>query len=126
MAWVKPVMNWWMMYNDTKLDPDQYEFISIGFADEMKNGDRMFVRVDEHSIVIFKIANEIFAIGDVCSHDDGPVGDGELVDHEIHCPRHGAIFDVRTGKVHSLPAVVDIPAYPTRVIDGQIEVGIPK
>jgi 3-phenylpropionate/trans-cinnamate dioxygenase ferredoxin subunit len=48
-----------------------------------------------------------------------------LDDYEITCPRHGARFDVRTGEVKALPAVVDIPAYPVRVIEGQIEVGLP-
>ena len=68
---------------------------------------------------------EFYAIADLCSHDDGPLGDGDLEDHEIICPRHGARFDVRTGKVLSLPAVEDISAYPVRCIDGKIEVGVP-
>jgi 3-phenylpropionate/trans-cinnamate dioxygenase ferredoxin subunit len=44
----------------------------------------------------------------------------------IVCPRHGAEFDIRTGKAVTLPAVVDIPAYPVRVEGGKIEIGIPK
>ena len=53
------------------------------------------------------------------------MGHGELEGNEIICPRHGARFDVRSGKVTALPAVIDIPAYPVRVVDGQIEVGVP-
>jgi len=75
--------------------------------------------------VIFNIAGEYYAIADLCSHDDGPLGDGELEGFDINCPRHGAKFDVRTGDVLSLPAIVDIPAYPVRVRDGQIEIGLP-
>jgi 3-phenylpropionate/trans-cinnamate dioxygenase ferredoxin subunit len=75
--------------------------------------------------VIFNIGGQYFAIGDVCSHDNGPLGDGDLEGYEVTCPRHGAVFDVRTGKVLSLPAIVDIPAFPTRVVDGQIEIGLP-
>jgi 3-phenylpropionate/trans-cinnamate dioxygenase ferredoxin subunit len=113
------------MYNYTKLDPEKCEFSVICPVEELKNGERLFVEIDHNFIVVFNIAGEIFAIEDLCSHDDGPLGDGELEDHEIVCPRHGAHFDVRTGKALSLPAVVDINAYPVRVRDGQIEIGIP-
>jgi len=53
------------------------------------------------------------------------VAEGDLHDHEIECPRHGAHFDVRNGKVLSFPAIVDIPAYPVRVQDGEILIGLP-
>ncbi|RPI31838.1 MAG: non-heme iron oxygenase ferredoxin subunit [Chloroflexota bacterium] len=85
----------------------------------------MFVEIDEKPIVIFNLAGQYFAIGDVCSHDNGPVGDGELEGYSVACPRHGARFDVRSGKVLSPPAIVDIPAYPVRVVDGMLEVGVP-
>jgi 3-phenylpropionate/trans-cinnamate dioxygenase ferredoxin subunit len=113
------------MYNYKELSPEKCEFIAIGSADELKNGERLFVEIDEEPIVVFSIAGQYYAVGDVCSHDDGPVGDGELEGFEVICPRHGARFDVRNGKVLSLPAVVDIPAYPVRVVDGQIEIGLP-
>lgn len=113
------------MVNYTQYEPDQCEFVQVVPADDLMNGERLFVEIDELPIVIFNIGGELFAIADVCSHDDGPVGDGELDGYEITCPRHGASFDVRNGKVLSLPAVVDIPAYPVRVVNGQIEVGLP-
>lgn len=113
------------MYNYKELNPEKCEFIEIGSADELKNGDRLFVEIDEELIVVFNIAGQYYAVGDVCSHDDGPVGDGELEGFEVICPRHGARFDVRNGKVLSLPAIVDIPAYPVRVVDGQLEIGLP-
>ena len=113
------------MYNYKKIDPERVEYITVATVDDIPNGDRLFVEIDEHPIVIFNLAGQYFAIGDVCSHDDGPLGDGDLEGYEIHCPRHGARFDVRTGQVLALPAIVDIPAYPVRVADGQIEVGVP-
>ena len=54
------------------------------------------------------------------------MGDGELDGYAVKCPRHGARFDVRSGEVLSLPAVVDIPAYPIRINNGRIELGIPE
>ena len=85
----------------------------------------MFVEIDGLPIVVFNVAGSYYAIGDVCSHDNGPLGDGEVDGLEVICPRHGARFDLRTGEVRSLPAIVDIPAYPVRQVDGQLEIGIP-
>jgi 3-phenylpropionate/trans-cinnamate dioxygenase ferredoxin subunit len=113
------------MYNYKEFSPDSVEYVVVAGQEELGNGERLFVEIDDHQIVVFNIAGGLFAIGDVCSHDDGPLGDGELDGYQVVCPRHGARFDVRSGKVTSLPAFVDIPAYPVRVVDGQIEVGVP-
>jgi 3-phenylpropionate/trans-cinnamate dioxygenase ferredoxin subunit len=99
--------------------------VGIARQDELGNGERLYVQIDERAIVVFNIAGQYFAIADVCSHDEGPLGDGEIEGMEIICPRHGARFDIRSGQVLSLPAIVDIPAYPVRVQDGEIQVGVP-
>ena len=116
------------MINYTKLDPDQCEFLAIASVDDLPNGERMFVEIDGDEIVIFNIGGAFFAIADVCSHDNGPLGDGDLEDtYEIACPRHGARFDVRNGEVRSYPGVENIPAYPVRVNeDREIELGLPR
>ncbi len=113
------------MFNYTQFDDAKADFYEIGPAD-LPNGERLFVEIGDKPIVVFNIAGKFFAIGDVCTHDDGPLGDGDLEDHNIVCPRHGAEFDVRNGKAMMMPAVVDIPAYPVRVIDGKLQVGLPK
>lgn len=113
------------MYNYKQLNPDQVEFVNIAPATDLPNGERLFVEIDDRPVVIFNIAGQLYAIGDVCSHDDGPVGDGSIEGNEVICPRHGARFDIRTGKAVALPAVIDIPAYPVRVVDGNIELGVP-
>lgn len=113
------------MYNYKALDQEKVEYIAVGSVEELKDGERLFVEIDEKSIVIINLAGYYYAIADVCSHDDGPVGEGELEGFEIICPRHGARFDIRTGRVLALPAFVDIPAYPVRIVDNQIEIGLP-
>ncbi len=101
------------------------EYVGVAQSSELGNGQRLLVDIDGRSIVVFNIAGAYYAIADVCSHDDGPVGEGEIDGFEIECPRHGARFDLRTGKVLTTPAVVDIAAYPVRVVDGEIQIGVP-
>jgi 3-phenylpropionate/trans-cinnamate dioxygenase ferredoxin subunit len=114
------------MFNYTQLEEEKVEFVGIAPVSELPNGERLFVDIGDTPLVIFNIAGQFFATGDVCSHDDGPVGEGDLEGFNIICPRHGAEFDVRNGKAVAMPAVVDIPAYPVRVVDGMIEIGVPK
>ena len=113
------------MYNYKTLDESKVEYVDIAPASELPPGERLFVDIEGKPVVIFNIAGGYFSIEDVCSHDDGPVGEGALEGYEIICPRHGARFDVRTGRVLALPAFVDIPAYPVRITADQIEIGFP-
>ena len=114
------------MFNYTAVDESKVEYLEIVPASELPNGERIFVELEGRAIVILNIANQFFAIDDICTHDDGPLGDGDIEGYNIVCPRHGGEFDVRTGKAVQLPAVVDIRAYPVRVVDELIQVGIPK
>ena len=114
------------MFNYTRVEDSKVEYLDIAPESELPNGERLFVEVAGKSLVFFGIADQFFAIGDICSHDDGPVGDGDIEGFNVVCPRHGGEFDIRTGQAVQMPAVVDIPAYPVRVVDGMIQVGMPK
>lgn len=113
------------MYNYTVLEGENIEFLPVANVDELENGKRLIFEIDGLPIALFNIAGEYFAIADICSHDDGPVAEGEVDGFEVECPRHGARFDIKTGKVLTLPAVVDIPAYPVRVEGNEIHIGLP-
>ena len=67
------------------------------------------------------------AIDNVCTHDGGVLGEGELEDCQVECPRHGARFELLTGRVTALPAVFAVNTYPVRVVNGevQVDVGVP-
>ena len=114
------------MFNYTIFDESKMEFVEIAPASELPNGERLFVDLGDKPVVIFNIAGRLFAIGDVCTHDDGPLGDGLIEGFNVVCPRHGAEFDIRPGQAVQMPAVVDIPADPVTVRDGTIFIGIPK
>ena len=113
------------MYNFKTIDQAKLDYVAVGSVEELKDGDRLFVDIDGKPVVVLKIAGQYYAIADVCSHDEGPVGEGEIEGFEIICPRHGARFDIRSGRVLALPAFVDIPAYPVRIVGDQIELGLP-
>ncbi len=91
------------------------EFVSVARVGEIEEGVVKVVRVGDAPIGLTKIDGEFFAFADVCTHDDGPVAEGDLDEYIIECPRHGAKFDIRTGKVKQLPAVVPIPIYTVKV-----------
>lgn len=110
----------------TDNDEGGYRFFRIAGVNDVPDGERLFFELEGQPIVLFAINGEFLATGDVCTHDGGPIGEGEMVGDEIICPRHGARFNIKTGKVLSLPAVADIPVYPVRVRDGFVEVGIQK
>ena len=114
------------MFNYITQPESNLEFIEIASVSDLPNGERLFVDIADKPIVIFNIAGRLFAIGDVCTHDDGPLGDGVIEGDHIVCPRHGGEFDLHTGKALQLPVAVDIPAYPVQIRDGKIFVGTPK
>jgi 3-phenylpropionate/trans-cinnamate dioxygenase ferredoxin component len=66
-------------------------------------------------IAVCNVDGELYAIDDVCTHDGGSLDQGELLGDQIECPRHGALFDVRTGKALTLPAIHPIKTYPLKV-----------
>ncbi len=86
--------------------------------------ERLFIQLGEVPVVIMNVDGEYFAIEDVCTHDDGPLGEGEIEDDEIICPRHGARFNLRTGAVISLPAVMGVKTYPIKIEGDRILIGV--
>jgi 3-phenylpropionate/trans-cinnamate dioxygenase ferredoxin subunit len=80
------------------------------------------VRVEArgHPIAVFRMGDEVYAIGDVCSHAEASLADGELFDYEVECPRHGSEFDIRTGEPASLPATRPVPVYEAQLRNGDV------
>lgn len=67
------------------------------------------------SIALAFVGGQYFAIEDLCTHDGGPLGEGELIEYCVECPRHGARFDIRTGAAVTFPAVVPVKSFPVKV-----------
>ncbi|HET9097185.1 MAG TPA: non-heme iron oxygenase ferredoxin subunit [Candidatus Baltobacteraceae bacterium] len=78
-------------------------------------GRTLRVVVDGTEVLLCNVDGTLYAIEDVCTHDGAPLDQGELEACRIVCPRHGAEFDVRTGEVLKLPAVMPLPTYSVRI-----------
>ena len=98
------------------------EFMTVASTAEVPSGERIVVEVKDHYIAIFNVDNRLYAIEDVCTHDDGPLAEGILEGTVIECPRHGAQFDITTGKVLRMPAIKPVPHYDVRVEGDAIQI----
>jgi 3-phenylpropionate/trans-cinnamate dioxygenase ferredoxin subunit len=93
--------------------------IRVGPVDEIPEGGVKIVQSGSLFVGVYRIDGELYAIEDRCSHDDGPLCEGERYGFEIECPRHGSHFDLRTGAVLSLPATEDVEVFSVVVRDGE-------
>ena len=99
-------------------------FVKVATRDELPVGGKKLVEVDGRAIALFNVDGTFHAIDDVCTHDGGPLAEGELIGCEIECPRHGARFDVRTGRPLSMPAIEPVAVHAIDVRGDDIFVAI--
>ncbi len=102
------------------------ETIDVCPVDELGPGAMRVVMWEDLEIAVINCNGELFAIEDRCSHDNGTLVEGELHADTcaIECPRHGSLFDLRTGAPKSLPAYVPVETFPVSVVDGVIRVEV--
>ena len=84
------------------------------------------VRSGEIAVGVYNLGGKLCAIEDRCSHDNGPLAEGDFDEEEgvAVCPRHGARIEICTGRPLSLPAVEPVDTFPVRVVDGIVKVDI--
>lgn len=97
----------------------------IGSLEEIAPGTARVVEAGGQSIALCRVEDgELYAIENRCTHDDGPLGEGELDGDRIECPRHGALFDVTTGRAVTLPAIGKVRCFAISVDDGQVQIEV--
>jgi 3-phenylpropionate/trans-cinnamate dioxygenase ferredoxin subunit len=101
------------------------EFVKVASTGDIAPGERLWLEFEEETVVLFNVNGSYYCIADVCTHDGGPLEDGQLEDHEVECPRHGARFDVRTGAALCLPAVTPVPTFEVKVEGDEIYIEDP-
>ncbi len=99
-------------------------FEKVGKIGDVPPGTAKVFELGDRFVAVCNVDGTLFAVDDVCTHDEGSLDQGELDGFEIECPRHGARFDVRTGEVTGLPAVVPIDTFGVRVDGDDIELDV--
>jgi len=100
------------------------DFVRVAKTTDLPDPGQMLAEVDDRIVVLMKVSGELFCLDDVCTHDGGPLSEGTLDDHTIACPRHGAKFDVRTGKALTMPATEDTVAHEVQIRGDEVWVRI--
>ena len=94
--------------------------VEIGELESLPRDHGVRVTVGDQTIAMFRIGDEVYAIGDRCSHAEASLAEGEVFDLVVECPRHGSEFDLETGSPISLPATSPVPTYQVSVEDGVV------
>ena len=90
------------------------EFIKVASLNEIAIGKKLIVMYDDEDVGLVNLDGEIYAISDVCPHDDGPLMEGEIAGDCIVCPRHGAQFNLKTGE-YTMPSFAPAPRYQVKI-----------
>jgi len=91
------------------------EFVRVARASDVPPGSVVRVDVEGHRVALANVDGQFYAIDDTCTHEDASLAEGGIVGDIVACPKHGSRFNVKTGRVLSLPAVRSVAVYPVRV-----------
>jgi nitrite reductase/ring-hydroxylating ferredoxin subunit len=98
------------------------DFVKVAKTTEIEPGQSRLVDVKGKQIALFNVGGEYFALDNACTHEEGPLAEGEISGHTVICPWHGATFDVRSGEVLGPPAYEAVARFSVRVTGTDIEV----
>ncbi len=98
------------------------DWINVVAVNDLAPGEHMSVEIEDAAIVLFNLDGEFYAIEDICTHDGSEISSGCIVDGSIECPRHGAMFDIKTGEVTAPPAYEPVDTFPVQVVDDVVQV----
>jgi 3-phenylpropionate/trans-cinnamate dioxygenase ferredoxin subunit len=98
------------------------EFVPVAKRSELAGSHKLCLEVEDRFVVLVELDGEIYCLDDVCTHDGGPLGEGEIEGNCLVCPRHGAKFDIRTGAAVAMPATEPTGTHQVRVDGDQIYV----
>jgi 3-phenylpropionate/trans-cinnamate dioxygenase ferredoxin subunit len=102
------------------------EFVRACGLSEVPDEGAIGIRVGELPVAIVRADGEIYALHDVCSHEEIPLSEGEVYDHTVECWLHGSCFDVRTGAPTGPPATQPVATYPVKVDGDDVLVAVPE
>ena len=102
------------------------EIVELCPVNDLRPGEMRLLEWEDLEIGVFNCGGALYAIEDRCSHDNGPLAEGEFNEQEctVECPRHGSLFDIKTGRPLTLPAYVPVDTFPVIIEDDKIKVEV--
>lgn len=99
---------------------------AVGRLEDFTPGSAKRVEVDGVAVAVVRIDDDVYAIGDICSHANVSLSGGEVwcEEKQLECPKHGSAFSLLTGTPDTLPATQPVPVFVARVIDGAVHVEV--
>jgi len=105
---------------------DLSTFVRVCALSELPEDGTIGVEVDGTPVAVVRTSDEVFALLDVCSHEEVALSEGEVYDHTIECWLHGSCFDLRTGEATGPPATVAVPTFPVKVEGDDVYVSLSR
>ena len=94
---------------------ENLEWHEVAKTSDLNPGEVMYVEVGNDPVALINLDGEYFALNDMCTHEDAPLSDCEVIGDEIECPMHGGAFEIRTGLPANFPVVVPVETYEVKV-----------
>lgn len=96
------------------------DYVRVCRVADVPEGGQAVFEVGDRFVAVFHVGGRFYALDDCCTHDGGPLGEGRLEGFTIICPRHGAKFDIRDGRVLCMPATCGTPSHDVKVEGGEV------
>ena len=110
------------------VDDSELDFYIVAKVSDIGPGELKYVEVGPNyePICLINFEGDFYALGDLCTHEDASLSDGEIQGDEIECPLHGGAFEIKTGLPANFPVVVPATTYRTRVVGDEVQIGLRK
>lgn len=100
------------------------QYVRACALSELPDEGSLGVEIDGTPVAVVRAGGEVFALHDVCSHEEVPLSEGDVYDCTLECWLHGSCFDLRTGKPTSPPATKPVPTYPVKIEGDEVYVAV--
>ena len=100
------------------------DYIKVCQADDLTDGITKPVEIGNRRVILARLNGDIYALDNLCTHDGGDMSEGKIIDGQLQCPRHGALFDIKTGDATQMPAVIGINTFDVKVENGDVMIAL--
>ena len=101
-------------------------FVRVCSLADLPDEGAIGVEIGDLPVAVVRVSGDVYALHDVCSHEEVPLSEGEIYDHTVECWLHGSCFDLRTGQPTGLPATEPVPVYPVKIEGDDVYVAVEK